>query len=149
MKSVARIIAPHGGLDALKAAPIRIDPPSEGLMRLCIDLVGTGPNGLPLVSVAHYYEQNGDLVADPEMTFEVIADDGPMGWRSGTWFPVTFEMPGMGIYRRATWRDGEGRVLMDRREGADQAAFARTWGRNIGGQGFVEAFKRQRTAGAK
>jgi hypothetical protein len=149
MKSVARIIALHGGLDALTSAPIRIDPPSEGLMRLCIELVGTGPNGNPLVSVAHYYEQNGDLVADPEMTFEVVPDDGPKGWRSGSWSPVTFEMPGMGVYRRAVWRDDAGRVWVDRRERADQAAFARMWGRNIGGQGFVEAFRKQRAEAAE
>ena len=60
----------HGGLAALRAKAIRVEPPSSGLMRLCVELVGRGPNGKPLVSVAHYYEQNGDLVADPEMTFE-------------------------------------------------------------------------------
>src|SRR5689334_23022982 len=107
LKNLARIVALHGGLDALRRQPIRIEPPSEGLMRLCIEPVGTGPNGLPLVSVAHYYEANGDLVADPEMTFEVIPDDGPAGWRSGAWYPVTFEMPALGVYRRAAFvRDG-------------------------------------------
>jgi hypothetical protein len=70
MKSVAEIIEIHGGLAALRARAIRIEPPSPGLLRLCVELVGRGPNGAPLVSVAHYYEQNGDLVADPEMTFE-------------------------------------------------------------------------------
>jgi hypothetical protein len=29
-----------------------------------------GPNGLPAISVAHYGEQNGDLMRDPETTFE-------------------------------------------------------------------------------
>jgi len=29
-----------------------------------------GPNGLPTISVAHYREQNGDLMRDPEMIFE-------------------------------------------------------------------------------
>ncbi len=29
-----------------------------------------GPNGLPAISVAHYGEQNGDLMRDPEMVFE-------------------------------------------------------------------------------
>jgi hypothetical protein len=29
-----------------------------------------GPNGLPTISVAHYGEQNGDLMRDPEMIFE-------------------------------------------------------------------------------
>jgi hypothetical protein len=144
MRNAARIIALHGGLDALRRRPIRIDPPSDGLMRLCIELVGTGPNGLPLVSVAHYYELNGDLVADPEMTFEVMPDDGPMGWRSGTWHPVTFDMPGLGVYRPAVFiRDD--RVMVNPRELADQRSFARTWDRNLGTQGFVAAFRRRGT----
>lgn len=29
-----------------------------------------GPNGLHAISVAHYGEQNGDLMRDPEMIFE-------------------------------------------------------------------------------
>src|SRR5205809_5523562 len=123
MRNVARIIALHGDLDALRRRPIRINPPCDGLMRLCIEHVGTGPRGLPLLSVAHYYEANGDLVADPEMTFEVAPDDGPAGWRSGAWSPVTFAMPGMGIYRPAVFvRDG--RVFVDWPEQADQRSFA-------------------------
>jgi hypothetical protein len=143
MKSVAEIIDLHGGLAALRAKAIRVEPPGAGLMRLCVERVGFGPNGAPLVSVAHYYEQNGDLLADPEMTFEVIDDDGPDGWRAGRSSPVTFEMPGMGIYREATFaRDG--RVYVNERERADQAAFARTWSRNIREQGFVAAYRRQK-----
>ena len=30
-----------------------------------------GPMGLPALSVAHYGEQNGDLMRDPEMCFEL------------------------------------------------------------------------------
>jgi hypothetical protein len=30
-----------------------------------------GPMGLPAISVAHYGEQNGDLMRDPEMCFEL------------------------------------------------------------------------------
>ena len=47
MKNVARIIEMHGGLEALRAKPIRIEPPCSGLMRLCIEHVGTGPRGMP------------------------------------------------------------------------------------------------------
>jgi len=31
----------------------------------------SGPLGLPALSVAHYGEQNGDLMRDPEMCFEL------------------------------------------------------------------------------
>ena len=30
-----------------------------------------GPTGLPAISIAHYGEQNGDLMRDPEMCFEL------------------------------------------------------------------------------
>lgn len=35
------------------------------------DVQQRGPNGSPLISVAHYGEQNGDLMRDPEMVFEI------------------------------------------------------------------------------
>jgi hypothetical protein len=31
----------------------------------------SGPCGLPAISVCHYGEQNGDLMRDPEMCFEL------------------------------------------------------------------------------
>ncbi len=46
-----------------------------------------GPCGLPALSVAHYGEQNGDLMRDPEMCFELgfdggIADLNPFYYRN-------------------------------------------------------------------
>jgi hypothetical protein len=47
-----------------------------------------GPLGLPAISVAHYGEQNGDLMRDPEMCFELSKPiDGdfildPFYWRN-------------------------------------------------------------------
>jgi hypothetical protein len=77
------------------------------------------------------------------MTFEIDPGDGPDGWRAGRWSPVAFEMPGMGIYREATFaRDG--RVYVNERERADQESFARTWSRNVREQGYVEAYRRRR-----
>jgi hypothetical protein len=37
----------------------------------------SGPSGLPAISVAHYGEQNGDLMRDPEMCFELGFAKGP------------------------------------------------------------------------
>jgi hypothetical protein len=72
-----------------------------------------------------------------------IGCNGSDGWRTGPWSPVTFEMPGMGIYREAAFaRDG--RVYVNERERAGQASFARTWSGNIREQGFVAAYRRRR-----
>ncbi len=40
-------------------------------MTLVIEAIEPGPLGLPGLSVAHYGEQNGDLMRDPEMCFEL------------------------------------------------------------------------------
>lgn len=46
----------------------------------------SGPCGLPSLSVAHYGEQNGDLMRDPEMCFELGFAGGahlnPFYWRN-------------------------------------------------------------------
>jgi hypothetical protein len=46
----------------------------------------TGPMGLPAISVCHYGEQNGDLMRDPEMCFELGLAGGahldPWYWRN-------------------------------------------------------------------
>src|SRR5207244_1663364 len=45
---------------------------NEPWMSLVIeDIQELGPNGFPVISVAHYGEQNGDLMRDPEMLFEI------------------------------------------------------------------------------
>lgn len=72
-------------------------------------------------SIAHYYEQNGDLVPDPEMTF-AVSDVDPMH----IW-PMTFNTQRgerRGLYRNGVWR-------IDAREQADEAVFAGIWMKNI------------------
>ncbi len=59
MNTVKKIIDKRGGLEALKISSIRIENPPY--MRLVIEYVGIGPRGLPMVSVAHYTEQNGSV----------------------------------------------------------------------------------------
>jgi hypothetical protein len=61
MKTVARIIERLGGLHQRAAQSIRLEV--NGLMLLCIASLGAGPRGLPMVSVMHSIEQNGDLLS--------------------------------------------------------------------------------------
>jgi len=146
MKNVARIIALNGGIAKLAERPIRID--MKGYDRLCIEHVGDAPTpGLVLVSVAHYFEQNGDLMSDPEMTFEVNpGDDKQFGWLSGTWRSASITQSPMGVYREAVYRDDAGRTMIRPRLVAELKGFAWMWNRNIGWQGYAEAFKRQLAA---
>jgi hypothetical protein len=59
---------------------LRIENPP--FMPLVIEAVDeSGPCGLPALSVAHYGEQNGDLMRDPEMCFE-------LGYAAGVCHPA-------------------------------------------------------------
>lgn len=54
-------------LGADTAVRIRVD----GYMPLSIEAIGTSADGNRLISICHYGEQNGDLMRDPEMIFEL------------------------------------------------------------------------------
>ena len=74
MKTVLRILQAAGGWHHGLSLCIE-NPP---YMPLCIEAVDeSGPCGLPALSVAHYGEQNGDAMRDPEMCFELGFAGGP------------------------------------------------------------------------
>ena len=130
MRNIQKIIESRGhkldGSEAFFAISIKNKP----YMRLAIEGIGCSPDGRQLVSVAHYYEQGGDLMRDPEMTF-LVALEG--------WLPVTFQQDGgMPLYQEAIIFDGS-RVLTRPKLFRQLKSFARTWNKNIGEQGFVEA----------
>jgi hypothetical protein len=78
-------------------------------------------------SIAHYYEQNGDLMRDPEMCFIRGGDD--------EYYPYYWRMDGLGIERECIRWDEKGSVLgIQEIEQSNQAVFAGTWMRNIKSQ---------------
>jgi hypothetical protein len=131
MRIVQKIIDTLGGMAALKSRPTRLEVP--GFMRLVIEHVGRGPRGGELVSVAHYGEQNGDPMRDPEIVFEVAAGEG---------HPVSIQQDYLGNYREAVSVAEDGRVSVHRAEVLDIHSFARVWDRNLKRQGFVDAATR-------
>jgi hypothetical protein len=131
MQTVARIIELFGGLSRLAAHPIRLEV--VGFMPLCVEHVGTGPRGLPLVSVAHYYEQNGDLMSDPDCTFEVEGE---------RWLPVTYQQDSIGLYQEAVTREG-GQARIDGHRERELRAFAAGWDANLAAQGFLAAAQKK------
>jgi hypothetical protein len=131
MKNVQKIIDARGGLTALKSQYIRLEVP--GFMRLVIEHVGRGPRGGELVSVAHYGEQGGDPMRDPEIVFEVLG---------GEWCPMTIQQDYVGSYREAVTVAEDGQVLVNPYLVRDITSFARIWDRNLKEQWFVAAATR-------
>lgn len=78
-------------------------------------------------SVAHYHEQNGDQMADPEMTFYRC--------EHGKVFPCSYQQDSLGIYRMGLEITDLGIVEGENpKEQADQADFANIWMKNIAEQ---------------
>ena len=137
MKTVAEIVALHGGLDALAAKPIKVL--NEPYTPLNIEVIGhTQMEKRPVVAVSHSYVQNGDVMFDPEITFAVGADD--------SWSPRSFRQDGLGINQEVERTDESGLVVRNERMARDLAAFARTWDRNLREQGFLDAYRTSRRA---
>jgi hypothetical protein len=93
----------------------------------------SGPCGLPSISVAHYGEQNGDLMRDPEMCFELGLAGGahlnPFHYRNdylGVEQWSRFVTEDQYAYREQLHRQHE--------------AFAMQWDKNLRSQGFLKVF---------
>jgi len=106
---------------------------SDGFMDLVIENAG-----LNKISVAHYYEQNGDLCQDPEICFLVGCD--------GRWYPYEWTTPGVmmfgrviGGYKNYGEVDGvRGEFKTVARNGQRKlATFANQWADNLRMQRFT------------
>ena len=141
MQQVVTRIAKKHKIDLSQpGAHLRIN--NKPYMPLVIECIGKN-----LISVAHYYTQNGDLCADPDVVFLVGCD--------GEWYPVEWTTPQMmlmgrvvGGYQRYVEVDAENGTWLkaDLRGQRDLAIFCNQWADNIKMQGFVEA-SGQRAAG--
>jgi hypothetical protein len=141
MKAVAKIIEAFGGLEWLRQPGNYVRLENPPYMRLVIEYVGDGPRGLPSISVAHYHEQNGDAMRDPEIVFEVNPEEnGSASWRRGEWQPVSFRQDNLDVYQEVVFPSGEDdEVVIRPKLIAHLKSFARQWDRNIAQQGFLKA----------
>ena len=80
-----------------------------------------------IFSVAHYYEQNGDLMADPEMCFINLK-------AVGSYLPSYFKQDGIGLEQDSiVMENGEIKGYRAKMQ-ADHTSFANMWLRNIKNQ---------------
>jgi len=116
---------------------------NEPYMKLVIeDIQIPGPNGHTTLSVAHYGEQNGDAMRDPEMLFELVEISGQIRL-----VPYYFRNDYVSVeqYSRP---NQDGVALVRPRLLREHQHFARLWDWNLRAQRFVEAFQRTKTAEA-
>jgi hypothetical protein len=73
MKTLLAILQKAGGWRPNLYVKIE-NPPYMPLVIEAVD--ESGPLGLPALSIAHYGEQNGDAMRDPEMCFELGSAGG-------------------------------------------------------------------------
>lgn len=90
-----------------------------------------------LYSVAHYFEQHGDLVPDPDMTFYRF-DQG--SGQEPVWVPASFQNQRTYQESMTFDSDGEPKALNPSMQ-ADQASFAGLWMRNIREQQGIKGTK--------
>src|SRR5258708_37726306 len=125
MKTVATILELAAPLQA--GFHIRIE--NEPWMTLDIeDTQERGPNGLPAISVAHYGEQNGDLMRDPEMIFEAEESGEQMNL-----VPYYWRNDYAGIEQYSAFTE-DGRTLVNAKLRREQSACAHDWDNNLKAQ---------------
>lgn len=123
MQRIITQLAERHGRDFTKpGAHLRLDMPNFD--RLTIENIG--PNQ---ISVAHYFEQNSDLIADPEIVFFT---------GSLVWTPLAIGQVMTG-WREVAWLNADG-IALDRYlplAHKEVAVFAEIWAKNLIDQGWL------------
>lgn len=127
-------------LDALDAradcgtAWLRFTAP--GFMDLSMEKLGfVDYRGLPVYCVAHYGEQNGDLMSDPYMEFSVDAASGRVE-------PLSFRNDFAGLYQEVYKKRGE-KTLYSPALRTELDGFLWQWLKNIREQGFTSENRKE------
>lgn len=136
MKNVTKIIELFGGFEKLASQPISLHV--EGFMPLSIEHIGVGPRGGTLLSIMHWFEQNGDLMRDPDVVVEVFPE-------TRTWCPISYRQDPIGLLQEIAIGSNLSKTQKraSERLARDIQTFLKQWDRNIGEQGFVEAAQKQ------
>jgi len=129
MQGIITRLAERHGLN-LQASEAHLRLEKEPYEPLVIEKIG--PH---LVSVAHYYEQDGDLVADPDVVFFT---------GHGDWLPIeiTQAPPGGWVRYVKLSDDGDDITHVNLVGQADLAEFVSLWASNLEAQGWLEQGKR-------
>jgi hypothetical protein len=131
-REVERIVKAAGRLDEFNAVGdfhLRVENP--GWMALVIEaharMENTPGRGERRVSVTHYYEENGDLVPDPDVVIDEFGNPLEMTMATGQYTPCIWHSP-----EHDGW-------LENKRCTASVNEFNGMWARNLKEQGYADA----------
>ena len=96
---------------------------SPALMPVVVEKVGHLKGYGEIISIAHYGEQNGDLMADPDMTFTIVR---------GEYYPISFKNDYVGIYQEVfSYNEDGSPEAIDIKLQSDLTTFANQWMNSI------------------
>ena len=141
MPTLQKLLTVHPELKTHVGSSVQIE--NEPYMALSVENIGLGPRGLPALSVTHYGEQNGDLMRDPEMCFELDIEGNTVK----EFCPYYFRNDYVGkeqfsVVYHGHDADNKPTYTIDLLMMKGQREFARTWDRNLAAQGFEAAFEK-------
>lgn len=103
-----------------------------GYMPLTIERIGTTHGGHLLIAMAHTGVQNGDVMFDPEIVFQLHVSGDQQAAE-----PVSFRNDYLGMNQEVYRYNDEGKAThVDVRLKAELKDFAQMWFRNLEDQGF-------------
>ena len=131
-KTVYKTLAPFfDAVDASEEKALKFK--ADGYMDLCIEALGYNDHeGRPVYSVAHYGEQNGDLMRDPDVTMGVDRE-------AGTVEPLTYQNDYIAVLGSLQRLRGRKPTKYYPAMKKDLAAMVTAWAKNIKAQGFNPA----------
>ena len=97
---------------------------SSGYMDLSLDVLHEEESGVVRIALAHYFEQNGDLCADPDMEIRVYKDRGMAE-------ALTFQMAMPPVYQEVYPEPGKVAPRLKK----ELNSFLNTWLKNCLNQG--------------
>lgn len=123
-----RMLSPY--LDCVDASPEKHRRfLSGGYMPLVMENLGYTDHGGQVYAISHYGEQNGDLMADPDMTISVDRS-------SGTVEPLTYRNDYLCISQEVYFTDDSGRELYRPKLRTELDRYLWYWLKNIADQRF-------------
>jgi hypothetical protein len=122
MQLIKRVEKLHGKDFSKSGEYIKLK--SKGFMDLNIENIGQN-----LIAISHYYEENGDLIPDPDVQIWIAPD--------GNYYPIAYQN-NFGYRRYAELENNNTSwSRADLRGQAELASFCNQWSTNLRNQEFV------------